>query len=206
MDSSQTVRFEWTTRINLMIDEYCRSAWSAQPIQIMVSGSGIHVVRQETSGGFCKRPKLVSTGCPVFCRSLASIKARRSRHRCEPVRQPEQGTDFLQESAPNPSTATSWFLSDSQTVRGRWQERSGGCLLAGFVATAIPHGNSRNHMQHHGEVHRNFAPEFERLPDDRIAVIREFRADVDTGGHPEATHTASIKDDRFDALPPKVQG
>lgn len=205
MDSSQTVQFEWTTRINLMVDELCRSAWSAQPDQPMVFWSGIHVVRQETSGGSCQRPGLISTDCRGFFRSLASTSARRSFP---------------------PWTAAAWFAPanwsspGAASVRpvpapsrfsrpaaaGRWQERSGHCLSAGAMATVIPHGNGENHKPRHGRVHRNFAPEFGRLRDERIAAFREFRADVDTGGHPEAAHTVPIKDDEFDGVLAKVQG
>ena len=74
------------------------------------------------------------------------------------------------------------------------------------MASAIPHGNGKNHKPRYGKVHRNFAPDIGRLQDTRIAAFREFKAVVDTGGHSEAAHTVSIEDDEFDASLVKVQG
>ena len=49
-------------------------------------------------------------------------------------------------------------------------------------------GTNRGHMPRHSKVYRNFAAEFDRLQDERIAAFREFIADVGSGAYPEDRH------------------
>lgn len=71
---------------------------------------------------------------------------------------------------------------------------------AQYLFTEDVCGYGQNHKPRHGKVYRNFAPELERLQAERIAAFTEFKADVDTGGYPEAQHSVAIKDEEFDAF------
>ena len=51
-----------------------------------------------------------------------------------------------------------------------------------------------------GKAYRNFAPELERLQNERIGAFKDFKADVEAGGYPEAGDSVAIKDDEFDAF------
>jgi 3-methyl-2-oxobutanoate hydroxymethyltransferase len=77
---------------------------------------------------------------------------------------------------------------------------------AQYLFTEDVCGYGKNHKPRHGKMYRNFAPELERLQNERIAAFKEFKSDVDSGGYPEADHTVAIKDDEFDAFIKKVQG
>ncbi len=71
---------------------------------------------------------------------------------------------------------------------------------AQYLFTEDVCGHGKNHKPRHGKVYRNFAPELERLQNERIAAFREFKADIAAGGYPAPEHTVSIKDDEFDAF------
>jgi 3-methyl-2-oxobutanoate hydroxymethyltransferase len=71
---------------------------------------------------------------------------------------------------------------------------------AQYLFTEDVCGYGKNHKPRHGKVYRNLAPELERLQTERIAAFREFKADVASGGYPEAAHTVPINDDQFDAF------
>lgn len=71
---------------------------------------------------------------------------------------------------------------------------------AQYLFTEDVCGYGNNHKPRHGKVYRNFAPELERLRQERVAAFREFKADVDSGGYPAAEHTVPIGDDEFDAF------
>ena len=45
-------------------------------------------------------------------------------------------------------------------------------------------GDTQGHRPRHAKVYRNFAAEYARLQQERIAAYREFIADVDGGGYP----------------------
>ncbi len=53
-------------------------------------------------------------------------------------------------------------------------------------------GTNRGHMPRHSKVYRNFAAEFDRLQNERIAAFREYVADVSSGAYPEPRHVVSI--------------
>lgn len=71
---------------------------------------------------------------------------------------------------------------------------------AQYLFTEDVCGYGRNHRPRHGKVYRDFAPEFERLQNERIAAFREFKADVDAGGYPAAEHSVAIADEELDAF------
>ena len=71
---------------------------------------------------------------------------------------------------------------------------------AQYLFTEDVCGYGKNHKPRHGKAYRNFAPELERLQNERSAAFKEFKADVDNGGYPAAEHSVAIKDDEFDAF------
>lgn len=77
---------------------------------------------------------------------------------------------------------------------------------AQYLFTEDVCGYGKNHKPRHGKVYRNFAPELERLQNDRIAAFTEFKADVGSGSYPAAEHTVLIKDDEFDAFLKATKG
>lgn len=76
---------------------------------------------------------------------------------------------------------------------------------AQYLFTEDVCGYGVNHKPRHGKVYRNFAPELKRLQDERIAAFKEFKADVDDGGYPEAKHSVTISDEEYDAFLKKVK-
>lgn len=49
-------------------------------------------------------------------------------------------------------------------------------------------GTNRGHMPRHSKVYRNFAAEYDRLQEERVAAFSEFVADVNTKAYPEDKH------------------
>jgi 3-methyl-2-oxobutanoate hydroxymethyltransferase len=73
-----------------------------------------------------------------------------------------------------------------------WSMGSGpGCDAQYLFAEDIL-GANRGHMPRHSKVYRNFAGEFDRLQQERIAAFREFVTDVSTGTYPEEQHVVRM--------------
>jgi 3-methyl-2-oxobutanoate hydroxymethyltransferase len=53
-------------------------------------------------------------------------------------------------------------------------------------------GETRGHVPRHSKVYRNFAAEYDRLQQERIAAFKEYAADVRSGAFPEAKHLVGI--------------
>ena len=49
-------------------------------------------------------------------------------------------------------------------------------------------GTNRGHMPRHSKVYRNFAAEYDRLQEERIAAFKEYVADVESLAYPEEKH------------------
>jgi 3-methyl-2-oxobutanoate hydroxymethyltransferase len=49
-------------------------------------------------------------------------------------------------------------------------------------------GTNRGHMPRHSKVYRNFAAEYDRLQQERVAAFSEFVADVNSKAYPEEKH------------------
>jgi 3-methyl-2-oxobutanoate hydroxymethyltransferase len=60
----------------------------------------------------------------------------------------------------------------------------GGCDAQYLFAEDVL-GQNRGHMPRHSKIYRNFAAEFDRLQNERIAAFREFVADVNASAFPE---------------------
>ena len=53
-------------------------------------------------------------------------------------------------------------------------------------------GTNRGHMPRHSKVYRNFAAEFDRLQQERIAAFSEYISDVRNGVYPEEKHVVRM--------------
>jgi 3-methyl-2-oxobutanoate hydroxymethyltransferase len=61
-------------------------------------------------------------------------------------------------------------------------------------------GHTAGHRPRHAKSYRNFAAEFARLQQERIAAFREFVADVNTGAYPAPQHVVPIDDGEYDTF------
>lgn len=59
-------------------------------------------------------------------------------------------------------------------------------------------GQNRGHMPRHSKVYRNFAAEFDRLQQERIAAFKEFVADCDSRAYPEEKHIVRMQPDELE--------
>lgn len=76
---------------------------------------------------------------------------------------------------------------------------------AQYLFTEDACGYGKNHKSRHGKVYRNPAPQLKQLQKDLIAAFKEYKANVDFGGYPEAAHSVPIKDEEFDAFMAKLR-
>ncbi|PZQ97046.1 MAG: 3-methyl-2-oxobutanoate hydroxymethyltransferase [Cereibacter sphaeroides] len=85
-----------------------------------------------------------------------------------------------------------------------WSMGSGpGCDAQYLFAEDIL-GTNRGHMPRHSKVYRNFAAEFDRLQQERIAAFREYCDDVETGRYPENQHVVSMAEEELDAFRARI--
>jgi 3-methyl-2-oxobutanoate hydroxymethyltransferase len=54
-------------------------------------------------------------------------------------------------------------------------------------------GQNRGHYPRHAKVYRNFAAEYDRLQQERIAAFKEYADDVRSGAYPEKAHLVGIE-------------
>jgi 3-methyl-2-oxobutanoate hydroxymethyltransferase len=53
-------------------------------------------------------------------------------------------------------------------------------------------GQNRGHTPRHSKVYRNFAAEYDRLQNERVAAFKEFVDDVQSSAYPEARHVVRM--------------
>lgn len=58
-------------------------------------------------------------------------------------------------------------------------------------------GQNRGHYPRHAKVYRNFAAEYDRLQQERVAAFREYADDVRSGAYPEKGHLVGIEPAEF---------
>jgi 3-methyl-2-oxobutanoate hydroxymethyltransferase len=61
-------------------------------------------------------------------------------------------------------------------------------------------GANRGHVPRHSKVYRNFAAEFDRLQQERIAAFGELVRDIRNGTYPEPRHLVGIAKDELNAF------
>jgi 3-methyl-2-oxobutanoate hydroxymethyltransferase len=75
-----------------------------------------------------------------------------------------------------------------------WSMGSGpGCDVQYLFAEDIL-GSNRGHVPRHAKVYRNFAAEFDRLQNERVAAFKEFVVDCASGAFPEDRHILHMND------------
>jgi len=73
-----------------------------------------------------------------------------------------------------------------------WSMGSGAGCDAQYLFAMDILGDHKDHMPRHSKVYRNFAAEYDRLQQERIAAFSEFRRDVETGAFPEPRHLVAM--------------
>ena len=61
-------------------------------------------------------------------------------------------------------------------------------------------GQNRGHVPRHAKIYRDFAAEYDRLQNERIAAFGEYAADVRAGAYPQKQHTVGIPKAEFEAF------
>lgn len=85
-----------------------------------------------------------------------------------------------------------------------WSMGAGAGCDAQYLFACDVLGSHSGHMPRHSKVYRNFAAEYERLQQERIAAFKEYVADVDSGAYPEEKHIVRMDPAEFDAFIKKV--
>ncbi|NCO86048.1 MAG: 3-methyl-2-oxobutanoate hydroxymethyltransferase [Rhodobacterales bacterium] len=73
-----------------------------------------------------------------------------------------------------------------------WSMGAGAGCDAQYLFAMDILGDHTDHMPRHSKVYRNFAAEYARLQQERIAAFSEFKADVDAGAFPEPRHLVQM--------------
>ena len=71
---------------------------------------------------------------------------------------------------------------------------------AQYLFTEDVCGYGINHKPRHGKVYADLGKSMREMQEARIAAFRAYKADVDSGGYPEAGHSVPISDDEFEAF------
>ncbi len=66
-----------------------------------------------------------------------------------------------------------------------------GCDAQYLFATDVL-GSNRGHYPRHAKIYRNFAAEYDRLQQERIAAFSELARDIKSGAYPERRHLVDI--------------
>jgi len=59
-------------------------------------------------------------------------------------------------------------------------------------------GQNRGHAPRHSKVYRNFAAEYDRLQNERVAAFKEFVDDVQSSAYPEPRHIVHMDPEEFE--------
>jgi 3-methyl-2-oxobutanoate hydroxymethyltransferase len=59
-------------------------------------------------------------------------------------------------------------------------------------------GQNRGHMPRHSKAYRNFAAEYDRLQNERVAAFKEFVDDVQNLAYPESRHIVHMDPEEFE--------
>ena len=87
-----------------------------------------------------------------------------------------------------------------------WSMGSGGGCDAQYLFAMDILGENRGHMPRHAKVYRNFATEYDRLQQQRIAAFSEFRADVEQGVFPTESHLVKMDASELSAFRARLPG
>jgi 3-methyl-2-oxobutanoate hydroxymethyltransferase len=79
-----------------------------------------------------------------------------------------------------------------------WSMGSGGGCDAQYLFAEDVLGEGKTRVPRHAKVYRDFAAEYKRLQDERVAAFKAFSADVESGAFPEAKHLVSMTDGEYE--------
>lgn len=85
-----------------------------------------------------------------------------------------------------------------------WSMGAGAGCDAQYLFAMDILGEHKDHMPRHSKVYRNFAAEYDRLQQDRIAAFIEFRRDVETGQFPEERYVLKMEATALAAFRAKI--
>ncbi len=85
-----------------------------------------------------------------------------------------------------------------------WSMGAGAGCDAQYLFAEDILGENRSHVPRHAKVYRNFAAEYDRLQQERIAAFREFRDDVASGVFPAPHHLVCMDPRERDAFLKKI--
>lgn len=76
-----------------------------------------------------------------------------------------------------------------------WSMGAGAGCDAQYLFSCDILADHKGHIPRHSKVYRNFAAEYDRLQQERVAAFQEFRADVTSGAYPEEKHLVRMAPD-----------
>lgn len=79
-----------------------------------------------------------------------------------------------------------------------WSMGSGGGCDAQYLFAEDILGEGKTRVPRHAKIYREFAAEYKRLQNERVAAFKEFSADVESGAFPETKHLVSMKDGEYE--------
>lgn len=71
---------------------------------------------------------------------------------------------------------------------------------AQYLFTEDVCGYGQNHKPRHGKMYREFSAQLKQLQEERIAAMKEFKQEVDSGAYPASEHIVEIADAEFDSF------
>ena len=90
-------------------------------------------------------------------------------------------------------------------MRGCGSRSGTGCDAQYLFADDVL-GQTRGHVPRHAKTYRNFAAEYDRLQQERIAAFREFRQDVESGAYPADRHNVGVPADELARFTTMING
>jgi 3-methyl-2-oxobutanoate hydroxymethyltransferase len=87
-----------------------------------------------------------------------------------------------------------------------WSMGSGAGCDAQYLFAEDILGEGKTRVPRHAKIYRNFAAEYERLQNERVAAFKEYAADVESGAFPEPGHLVGMKDGEFEKFLDGIAG
>lgn len=87
-----------------------------------------------------------------------------------------------------------------------WSMGSGGGCDAQYLFAEDILGEGKSRVPRHAKTYRNFAAEYARLQDERVAAFKEFVCDVEGGAFPQAGHVVGMQDGELEKFLDGISG
>lgn len=79
-----------------------------------------------------------------------------------------------------------------------WSMGSGGGCDAQYLFAEDILGEGKSRVPRHAKIYRNFAAEYKRLQNERIAAFQEYAMDVESGAFPQPNHLVRMKEGEYE--------